>query len=195
MSKHSRVEAMALLDVFGYVDSNGDGWRELPGGAPLVLRRASLPDQRSRRQNEVWRKYLAAVGVRMEFDIATWPDLLKKARAGALMMWSFIWTAGSPDGGFFLGIGYGPNASESNDAHFSLPEFDRLFERQNVLPDGPQRDELMRQAKNLLVAYMPYKVHAHNIVSDLQQPWVRGHWRHPFMRDIWRYVGVEAPLA
>ena len=195
MSKHSRAEAMALLDVFGYVDSNGDGWRELPGGAPLVLRRASLPDQRSRRQNEVWRKYLAAVGVRMEFDIATWPDLLKKARAGTLMMWSFSWVAGSPDGGFFLGIGYGPNASESNDAHFSLPEFDRLFERQNVLPDGPQRDELMRQAKNLLVAYMPYKVHAHNIVSDLQQPWVRGHWRHPFMRDIWRYVGVEAPLA
>ena len=98
MSKHSRAEAMALLDVFGYVDSNGDGWRELPGGAPLVLRRASLPDQRSRRQNEVWRKYLAAVGVRMEFDIATWPDLLKKARAGTLMMWSFSWVAGSPDG-------------------------------------------------------------------------------------------------
>ncbi|MEQ1806041.1 MAG: ABC transporter substrate-binding protein, partial [Burkholderiaceae bacterium] len=195
MSKHSRAEAMALLDLFGYVDTDGDGWRELPGGAPLVLRLASLPDQRSRRQNEVWRKYLAAVGVRMEFDIATWPDLLKKSRAGALMMWSFSWAASSPDGSFFLGIGYGPNASESNDAHFSLPEFDRLFERQNSMPDGPERDTLMRQAKNLLVAYMPYKVHAHNIVNDLQQPWVRGHWRHPFMRDVWRYIGVDAPFA
>jgi ABC-type transport system substrate-binding protein len=195
MSKHSRAEAMALLDVFGYVDANGDGWREQPGGAPLVLRLASLPDQRSRRQNELWRKYLAGVGVRMEFDVATWPDLLKKSRAGSLMMWGFTWVAASPDGGFFLGIGYGPNASESNDAHFSLPEFDRLFERQNTLPDGPERDALMRQAKNLLVAYMPYKVHAHNIVNDLQQPWVRGHWRHPFMRDAWRYVGVDAPLA
>ena len=195
MSKHSRAEAMALLDVFGYVDANGDGWREQPGGAPLVLRLASLPDQRSRRQNELWRKYLAGVGVRMEFDVATWPDLLKKSRAGSLMMWSFSWVAASPDGGFFLGIGYGPNASESNDAHFSLPEFDRLFERQNTLPDGPERDALMRQASRLLVAYMPYKVHAHNIVNDLQQPWVRGHWRHPFMRDAWRYVGVDAPLA
>ncbi len=195
MSKHSRSEAMALLDVFGYVDSNGDGWRELPGGAPLTLRLASLPDQRSRRQNELWRKYLAAVGVRIEFDIASWPELLKMSRAGRLMMWSFSWVAGSPDGGFFLGIAYGPNASESNDAHFSLPEFDRLFERQNVLPDGPERDALMRQAKNLLVAYMPYKVHAHNVVNDLQQPWVRGHWRHPFMRDLWRYVGVDAPPA
>jgi hypothetical protein len=54
---------------------------------------------------------------------------------------------------------------------------------------------VMTRAKNLLVAYMPYKVQAHNIVNDLQQPWVRGHWRHPFMRDLWRYVGVDAPSA
>ena len=195
MSKHSRAEAAALLDVFGYVDANGDGWRERPDGTPLVLRMASLPDQRSRRQNELWRKYLAAVGVRMEFDVATWPDLLKKARAGSLMMWGYSWAAGSPDGSFFLGIGYGPNASESNDAFFNLPEFDRLFERQFSLPDGAERDAVMRQAKNLLVAYMPYKATGHNIVNDLQQPWVRGHWRHPFMRDAWRYVGVDAPLA
>ena len=195
MSRHSRAEAMALLDVFGYVDRNGDGWRDRPDGAALVLRLASLPDQASRRRNEVWRKHMAAVGLRMEFDIATWPDLLKKSRAGALMMWGFTWVAASPDGGFFLGIGYGPNASESNDAHFNLPEYDRLFERQNVLPDGPEREALMRAAKNLLLAYMPYKVHAHNIVNDLQHPWVRGHWRHPFSRDLWRYVGVDAASA
>ena len=195
MSRHSRAEAMALLDVFGYRKSNGDGWREQPDGSALVLRLASLPDQASRRRNEVWRKHMAAVGLRMEFDIATWPDLLKKSRAGALMMWGFTWVAASPDGGFFLGIGYGPNASESNDAHFNLPEYDRLFERQNVLPDGPEREALMRAAKNLLLAYMPYKVHAHNIVNDLQQAWVRGHWRHPFSRDLWRYVGVDAASA
>jgi ABC-type transport system substrate-binding protein len=195
MSKHSRAEAMALLDVFGYKDVNRDGWRERPDGSPLVLRRACTPNQTDRRINEVWRKHMAAVGLRMEFDVATWPDLLKKARAGSLMMWGFSWAAGSPDGSFFLGIGYGPNASESNDAHFALEEFDRLFERQNTLPDGPERDAVMRQAKNLLVAYMPYKVHDHRIVNDLRQPWVRGHWRHPFRRDIWRFVGVDPPLA
>ena len=192
MSQHSRAHAKALLDLFGYLDRDGDGWREQPDGSPLVLRLASTPDQRSRSRNELWRKYLAAVGVRMVFDIATWPDLLKQGRAGSLMMWGYRWAAYTPDGGFFLGIGYGPNAMESNDARFSLPEYDRLFERQAVLPDGPERDALMRQAKNLLVAYMPYKVHAHNVATDLRQARVRGHWRHPFMRDLWRYVGVDA---
>jgi ABC-type transport system substrate-binding protein len=193
MGTHSRAHAMALLDMFGYVDRNGDGWREQPDGAPLLLRLASTPDQRSRRQNELWRKQLAAVGLRIEFDIATWPDLLKRTRTGQIMMWGYSWAAGGPDGSFFLGIAYGPNAAESNDARFALAEYDRLFERQNVLPDGPERDALMRRAKNLLVAYMPYKAHAHSIVNDLLQPRVNGYWRHPFMRDQWRYVGVDRP--
>jgi ABC-type transport system substrate-binding protein len=192
MSEHSPARAMALLDMFGYVDRDGDGWRERPDGQPLVLRRASLPDQRSRRVNELWRKHMAAVGLRMTFEIATWPDLLKKSRAGTLMMWGYIWVAVTPDGGFFLGLGYSPNVTETNDAHFSLPAYDRLFERQNVLPDGPERDTLMREAKNMLLAYLPYKAHVHGIVSDLVHPWVRGHWRHPFMRELWRYVGVDA---
>lgn len=191
MSEFNRARAKALLDLYGYIDRDGDGWRERPDGTPLVLRRACTASQRERALNEVWRKDMAAVGLRMEFDVATWGDLLKRSRTASLMMWGYTWISTTPDGGFFLGIAYGPNASESNDSRFALPAFDRLFERQNVLPDGPERDAVMRDAKNMLVAYMPYKVHAHTIVSDLVQPRVRGFWRHPFMRDLWCYVGVD----
>ena len=31
------ARAKALLDLYGYVDRDGDGWRELPDGKPLVL--------------------------------------------------------------------------------------------------------------------------------------------------------------
>ena len=192
MSEYSPARAHALLDLHGYVDRNGDGWRELPDGQPLVLSIAGVPTQLERRSHELWKRSLDAIGVRTQFDISTWPELLKKSRAGTLMMWGYSWAAGSPDGGFFLDIAYGPNAGESNDPRFSLPAFDRLYERQRVLPDGPEREALMRQAKNLLVAYMPYKVHAHRVLPELVQPWTTGYWRHPFMRDIWRFVGVDA---
>ena len=191
MSDHDPVRARALLDLYGYIDRDGDGWREQPDGSPLVLRRASTSTQADRRANELWKRSMDAVNLRIEFEIAAWPELLKKSRAGALMMWGYEWTAGSPDGGFFLSIAYGPNATEANDPRFSLPQFDRLFERQRALPDGPERDAVMRQAKNLLVAYMPYKVHVHDVLLDLVQPSTRGYWRHPFMRDIWRFVDVE----
>jgi ABC-type transport system substrate-binding protein len=197
MSEHSAARSRALLELYGWHDRDGDGWRETPAGRPLVLRRASMSDQASRRADELWKRALDAVGIRIEFDVSTWPELLKKARASQLMMWSYGWQAVSPDGGFFLAIAYGPNANESNDARFALPAYDRVYERQSRLPDGPERDALMRRAKDLLVAYMPYKVHAHRLRADLVQPWLRGFWRHPFMRDLWRFVDVDAqvPLA
>jgi len=48
----------------------------------------------------------------------------------------------------------------------------------------------MRQAKNLMVAYMPYKIHAHRVMADLMQPQMRHFWRHPFMRDFWHFLDV-----
>ena len=194
MSDHDPVRARALLDMYGYLDRDGDGWRERPDGSPLLLRLATTASQTDRRLNELWRRCMADVGLRMRFEIATWGDLLKRSRSASLMMWGYTWVAGTPDGGFFLGIAYGPNANESNDSRFALPAFDRLFERQNVLPDGPERDALMREGKNLLVAHMPYKVRVHTIVNDVLQPWVRGYWRHPFMRDTWVYAGVDEEM-
>ena len=191
MSDYDPARAKALLDLYGYVDRDGDGWREQPDGRKLVLRMATMSSLVDRRTNELWRRAMDAVGVRIEFDVSTWPELLKKSRAGALMMWGYGWTASSPDGGFFLGIAYGPNASEANDPRFALAPFDRLFERQRAMPDGPGRDAVIREAKDLLVAYMPYKVNSHGVAVELVQPWTHGYWRHPFMRDIWRFVDVD----
>ena len=192
MSEFDTARAKALLDTYGYVDRDGDGWRELPDGRPLELELASMSSQRDRVSNEVWKRSMDRIGIRIKFRISTWPELLKLTRTGALMMWGYAWSAASPDGGFFLDTAYGPNASESNDARFALPAYDRLVERQKVLPDGPERAAVMREAKNLLVAYMPYKVHGHRILTDVLQPGTRGYWRHPFMRDTWRFIDVPA---
>ena len=195
MSEYDPAKARALLDLYGYVDRNGDGFREMPDGQPLTLVMATQSSQQDRRANEVWQRCMKAVGLRMVFDVSTWPELLKKSRAGTLMMWGYSWAAASPDGGFFLGIAYGPHASEANDPRFSLPAFDRLYEQQRALPDGPEREAVMRRAKDMLVAYMPYKVHLHNIYLDLLQPQTEGFWRHPFMRDFWRFVDPGEPAA
>jgi ABC-type transport system substrate-binding protein len=53
MSEYDPARAKALLDTFGYVDRNGDGWREQPDGQPLVLKLATQSDQRSRKENEL----------------------------------------------------------------------------------------------------------------------------------------------
>jgi ABC-type transport system substrate-binding protein len=192
MSRHDPLRAKALLDLFGYTDKNGDGWRDLPDGQPLLLEIASQSDGISRQQQGLWQKAMAAVGVRTTFKIAQWPENLKQSRAGKLMMWGVAWSAANPDGQYFLDLMYGPNKGQANHSRFDLPAFNALHERMTVLPDGPERDALFREAKLLGVAYMPYKVAGHRIATDLMHPALTGYKRHPFMRDWWRYVDLEA---
>ena len=50
MSEYNPAKAKALLDTYGYVDRNGDGWREQPDGSPLGLEKAASPSEIERRK-------------------------------------------------------------------------------------------------------------------------------------------------
>ncbi len=195
MSDYNLGRARALLDMHGYVDKNGDGWREQPNGEPLVLEYATSPDQTSRQLNEQWRRNMTDLGIRIEFKIAKWPENLKSSRAGKLMMWGVGWSAGAPDGDTFLALGYGPNKGGANHARFSLPAFNKLYEQQRVLADGPERFAIMQEAAKLMVAYMPYKVHAHRVFTDLAHAWVVGYHRNVFVREFYKYVDIDLAEA
>ena len=191
MSDFDRGRAKALLDMHGYVDKDGDGWRDQPDGSPLVLEYTTQPDQVSRQSNELWRKNMEAINIRITFKTAKWPENLKASRTGKLMMWGVGWSAGSPDGDTFLALGYGPNKGQANHARFDLPAYNALYEKQRALPDGPERLAVKDEAKRIMVAYMPYKVHVHRIFTDLAQPWVVGYHRNIFVREFYKYVDVD----
>lgn len=191
MSEYSPAKAMALLDMYGYTDKNGDGWRDLPDGSPLVVQYATQPDALSRELTEIWRKSMDAIGIKMEFKVAKWPENLKAARANKLQMWGLGYSASVPDGDGALGIGYGPAKGEGNLSRFDLPEFNKLYLQQQVMPDGPERLAVMQKASKLLVAYMPYKVSAHRIMTDMWQPWFSGYLRHPTSRAFWKYIDID----
>jgi ABC-type transport system substrate-binding protein len=196
MSEFDLPRAKALLDMHGYVDRDGDGWRDQPDGKPLLLEYATQPDQQSRQLIEQWKRNMDALKVRIDFKAAKWPENLKSSRAGRLMMWGVGWSAAQPDGDTFLALGYGPNKGQANHARFDLPAYNKLYEAQHALPDGPERLAAMTEAKKMLVAYMPYKIHAHRILTDLSQPWVVGYHRNIFVRDFWKYIDIDtAELA
>ncbi|MBC7939133.1 MAG: bicyclomycin resistance protein, partial [Chitinophagaceae bacterium] len=178
----------------GWTDRDGDGWREQPDGHPLTLALATQSDTLSRQLAEQWQRNLNAVGLRLRVDVATWPENLKRSRAGQLMMWGFGWLAGTPDGETFLALGYGPNAGQSNPSRFALPAFDALYEMQRSLPDGPERLAAMDRAQRLLIAHMPMKAHVHHISTDLVQPGVRGYHRNLFVPNFWLHVDVDVDV-
>jgi ABC-type transport system substrate-binding protein len=195
MGTFDRPRAIALLDMFGYTDKDGDGWRDLPDGKPLVLELDTLGTSDSRELDEIVKKNMDAIGVRIVFRIGNWPEQLKAARAGKLMMWQVGESASSPDSGAILELGYSKSVGQENLARFRNAQFDALFQKQSVMPDGAERNAVIRDAVRILIAYMPYKVRVHRIGTDLMQPWLLGYKRHPNAIDFWKYVDIDPALV
>ncbi|MFN9450565.1 MAG: ABC transporter substrate-binding protein [Rubrivivax sp.] len=188
---YSPPRAKALLDLFGYRDRDGDGWREQPDGQPLVLEMATLPQQAWRQRDELFRKDMAAIGIRVQFKTAEFAETLKQARSGKLQMWSLATSAAGTDGQSALYRLHGPQAGSQNLARFRLAAFDEVYERMAVLPDGPEREALFLQAKKISVAYAPYKPRVHRLSTDMWYDWVIGFRRALFWQEWWHMVDID----
>lgn len=186
------LAARALLDRFGYVDRDGDGFRERPDGKPLIITKGAVPTTSDRAAIELWKKNMDAIGIRTAFLLQKWPELNRMSEAGQLPMWNLAWIASIPDGDLFYAPLYSRNIGLSNDARFRLPEYDRTYEAARALPDGPQRFQLYRRMNDLIAAYTPWILESYAYDNVLAQPWLRGFKQHPFVRDDWAYYEVGA---
>jgi ABC-type transport system substrate-binding protein len=193
-SEYDPARAKALLDLFGYVDKNGDGWRDRPDGSPLTLVLASQTDPLSRQFNELFKRNMDALQLRSQFALGQWPEQLKAARAGKLMMWSVGSSAASPDGVGSLSRMDSAQAGSGNFARFKNKRFDEIYEKLQQLSDGPERLALFDEAKRLAVAYMPYKYHVHSFISDMTHPWVLGYRRPLFWQEYWHWIDIDNSL-
>ncbi len=191
-TRFNPAEARALLERFGYRDRDGDGYRELPDGKPLVLERASVTSTEARQADEFWKRSMDAIGIRLSFRKDKLPELRKLHRAGKIQLMSEGWNADYPDGENFMQLLYGPNAGQENAARFKLPEFDRLYEDTRNLPDSPERLGKFRRMTELIIAYAPWRLTHHLTEHDLVQPWVTNYLKHSFQASSWIYADIDA---
>ncbi len=191
MSDHDPARARALLDLYGWRDRDGDGWREQPDGSPLVLEMATQPNQQTRGFDELMKRDMDALGLRVVFRTAQWPEQYKAARAGKLTMWSVQGRASSPDGLEGLLRYNGAAKGGINLARFDHPAMNAVIERLLALPDGPERDAAFREAKRLTAVWMPYKLRTHPVQVTLTQPWLVGFRRPLFWSNWFETVDLE----
>jgi ABC-type transport system substrate-binding protein len=183
--------ARALLDRFGYRDRDGDGYRERPDGSPLVIERWSTPGSAARQGDELWKKNMDAIGIRMDFRKDKLPELRKMARQGKIPMRGDGWNADYPDAENFMQLLYGPNAGQENQARFDLPEFNRLYDEARALPDSPERTRLFDRMTELVVVYAPWRLTVHALEDHLVHGWIRNYKPHPIRSQVWQYVDVD----
>jgi ABC-type transport system substrate-binding protein len=189
---YNLVKAKALLDMFGYVDRNGDGWRETPDGTPLnLVYKYNSGGEEYRQRAELWNKSLAAAGIRLDTVAVQFSDLLKDKKVGKFQMAASAWIADYPDGQNFLQLAYSPNIGQSNEARFKLKEFDQLYEKSLTIPDSPDRTHLYQEMNRLLLAYAPWRLGVHRIFNHFIYPWVKGYKKHPILFTNYKYLDLD----
>jgi ABC-type transport system substrate-binding protein len=187
---HDPRAANALLDRFGY-RKGADGFRLMPDGSPLVIRYSSTPSERDRQFDELMKRSLDSIGVRLEIHKDRFPELIKLENQCRLMMRGAAWIADYPDGDNFMQLLYGPNSGQSNNACYRSPEYDKRYEASRLLPDGPERDKLYREMTRIMETDTVWLLTDSRYRNVLLQPRVKGFAKHPVMHQEWLYIDLE----
>ena len=164
-----------------------------PGGGtePLTLQMSSEATVGGRLRDELWRKCLNAVGLRVVFKSDKKTEIIKASRLGKVQMFESNWVADFPDGENFYQLLYGPNAGRANYARFNLPAYNVRYEQARNLTDGPARQKLYFEMNQLIHAYNPWVPLTNVLSADIRQPWLKNYKRHPVEFTQWRYLDVD----
>jgi ABC-type transport system substrate-binding protein len=196
LSPYDPATARALLDKFGYRDRDGDGLREDPDGRPLVIHQTSGVGAVYRQFDDLWQRSMREVGLRMDFQIRTFPESVKAAHAGQLQFLTAGWSGDVADD--YMRLFYGPNAGAGNLSRFRSAEFDALYVKSLRTADAAERNKLYEAMTKIVSAQAPWCTIAYRMSSTAVAPRVRGYRKnvHYFVTP-WQYLDLEmtAPLA
>ncbi|MEO8537497.1 MAG: ABC transporter substrate-binding protein [Betaproteobacteria bacterium] len=185
--------ARALLDRFGFKDRDGDGYREMPDGKPLVVVRGTLPESWYREADTLWKKNMDAIGVRMQVQQQTFAELLNLSRSGKLPMFNLGYRSLEPSGYQILQTLWSRSTRETNPSQFRNADYDAAYEQFLQTPAGPARVALARKMSNLSQAYMPMLLHTFGVGNVLFYPWLQGYWPSAFGFS-WKYLDIDVAL-
>ena len=155
--------ANSLLDEAGYLDSDGDGVREMPDGTNSLDFRLYWPNDSvtAPRVAELLAESWESIGVKLQLQ-ALDPDALTSVCCPTFDFDIILWGWGSdPDPGFLLSVHLTDEIPTGNsETGYANPEFDDLYAQQATELDPEKRKEIIWQMQEILhrdVAYIiPY---------------------------------------
>ena len=156
-----------------------------------MLERWSTPTSAARQGDELWKKNMDAIGLRIEFKKDKLPELRKMARQGKIPMRGDGWNADYPDAENFMQLLYGPNAGQENHARFNLPEFNQLYDEARDAARFAGAHALFDRMTELVIAYAPWRLTVHVLEDNVRHGWVRHYVPHPIRSQVWQYVDID----
>ena len=146
-----------------------------PGGKglPLFQMWSSVKAADIEREHEAIKRYLAEVGIRVEFQYHTnWPEFKVMAQEGKLSIFRWGWIADVPEPDNFLySLFHGHG--RTNLSRYENPAVDRLLDRARAEQDLLKRVALYREAERLILEDSPVIPLNYYSYERVFQPYVK----------------------
>ena len=171
--------ANSMLDDAGYLDTNGDGLREMPGGGDnIVLRHAVNTDtDLGNAIGELFSGWMKAIGVDVELLTYDQDQLFDVIVEGNYDTFNWGWVP-FVDPNPMLSYFTEAELGNYNDANWFDPKFEELFPLQQAELDEAKRIEIVHEMVTIIhdnAAYIPlwYSPELQAYRNDRFEGWVR----------------------
>ncbi len=179
--QYNLSKAKELLAKAGYPDGKG-----LP---PIEY--VTIADSTHRQMNEYYTKAFQMLGLELKVNSYSWPEFQASVKNRRGQMWGYAWGADYPDAENFLQLFYSKNASPGpNDANYSNPEYDKLYEKTLTLRSSKEREAIYKKMVAMLVEDAPWLWGVHRINFSLSQSWLRNYKYTELVHDRSKYYRV-----
>lgn len=150
------AEANAILDEAGYVDTDEDGVREMPGnGRPLELRLNIVSNDSDSVRSAVFIEgWLRDIGIEVETQSKNNASVLEDYYAGDFDMYIYGWGT-SPDPDFLLSTFTAEECGFWSDTCWSNPSYDALYEEQRQAFVPEDRQEIVYELQRMIYTEVP----------------------------------------
>jgi ABC-type transport system substrate-binding protein len=188
-SSYDPKTAMALLDRFGYDKRDADGFRRFPDGSRLTLTLSLRTGGVTRETQTLWKKNMEALGLRTEFAVAPFQDIVKDLEKGKFQMYQGGF-GGSPTGYNILAQLYSKEPQRVNVSQFRHADFDRAAEQFLRSASDEEQIAAARTMNDIARTYMPEMPVYFRLESNYVQPWLLGFSPGVFS-SYWKYLDVD----
>ncbi len=190
LALYDPAAANALLDRMGYTRRDGDGLRLAPDGAPLVITWSLRSGGTSTALATLIRKNLQAVGLRTDFHLTPFQDVIKELEAGKFAAY-YGGYGGLPSGyGILMQLDSRAPVSQ-NASRFASPRYDALMDRFMRTQDPRVQQETAMGMAQVAEAYVPLQPLVFRLENDFIQPRLEG-FAPPAFDTYWKYLDLRS---
>jgi ABC-type transport system substrate-binding protein len=176
-------KAKSYLKLAGYPEGKG---------LPTLVYDVRGTSATQRQQADYVKTELGKIGIEVKVILNSFPAFLEKARKGELQFWQDGWAMDYPDAENVLqllsskNLPPGPNAT-----YYSNKQFDDLFDKMKLLPEGREKWELMREMEAIVYDDLPWvmQYYARNYI--LYQKRLKNYRHSDLIYNSVKYLRVD----